>query len=163
MTKYSNFTDGKTVLDASDDAVQAAWGGSWRMPTTEEFQALGNAVNTAWTADYQGSGVRGLVCTDKADSSKVLFFPAAGRCNNGSVYNVGNYGYYWSSSLLTNRSQYAYYLEFDSGSAQWNSTRSGTRYLGLAVRGVFTGEPEPEDLTNEELSYSSNSAIVLGD
>ena len=46
MTKY-NATDGKTVLEASDDAAVANWGGSWRMPTTAEFQALGAAVNTA--------------------------------------------------------------------------------------------------------------------
>ena len=34
MTKY-NSTDGKTVLEAADDAAVANWGGSWRMPTTE--------------------------------------------------------------------------------------------------------------------------------
>jgi hypothetical protein len=81
------------VLEASDDAVIANWGGSWRMPTTEEYVALGAAVNRAWTANYQGSGVAGMICTDKTDSSKVLFFPAAGNCYNGSVSSVG-YGYY---------------------------------------------------------------------
>ena len=48
------------------------------MPTTSEFAALGAAVNSAWTEDYQSSGIAGLVLTDKNDSSKVLFFPAAG-------------------------------------------------------------------------------------
>ena len=43
LTKYTN-ADGLTTLQASDDAVTAAWGGSWRMPTTAEFQALGAAV-----------------------------------------------------------------------------------------------------------------------
>lgn len=100
MAKY-NSTDGKTVLEASDDAVTAAWGGQWRIPTNEEYFALGNAVDTAWTADYQGSGVVGLVCTDKTDSSKVLFFPACGYCDSGSVNDVNIYGYYWSSSLLS--------------------------------------------------------------
>jgi hypothetical protein len=91
MTKY-NATDGKTVLDLSDDGVHAAWGGAWRMPTTEEFAALGNAVTTAWTADYQGTGVAGMVCTDKTDNTKVLFFPAAGYASSGSVSKVGSNG-----------------------------------------------------------------------
>ena len=134
MTKY-NSTDGKMVLDASDDAVAAAWGGQWRMPTTAECVALGNAVNTAWTASYQGSGVSGLVCTDKTDSSKVLFFPACGICYNGSVNDVGSYGYYWSSSLNSSSVRYAYYLRFYNGKADWQ-LGYGDRYSGCSVRGV---------------------------
>ena len=133
MTKY-NSTDGKTVLDTSDDAVMANWGGSWRMPTTEEFVALGNAVNTALTADYQGSGVAGLVCTDKTDSSKTLFFPAAGFCNNGSVGGVGRSGDYWSSSLDSSNRQLAYDLYFSSSDAYWSG--HDYRYCGFAVRPV---------------------------
>lgn len=133
MTKY-NSTDGKTVLDAEDDAVTADWGGSWRMPTTEEYVALGNAVNTAWTTDYQGSGVAGLVCTDKTDSSKVLFFPACGFCSNGSVIGVGSNGHYWSSSLYSSGVQYAYNLYFDDGLVYWQDIDS--RFLGFLVRGV---------------------------
>ena len=134
MTKY-NATDGKTVLDASDDAVTAAWGGNWRMPTTAEFQALGNAVTSAWTNDYQGSGVHGLVLTDKTDSSKVLFFPGAGFADNGSVSVVGSSGYYWSSSLYSGFVSYAYYLLFGSRSVYWGS--SYFRYYGCPVRGVL--------------------------
>ena len=133
MTKY-NATDGKTVLEASDDAAVANWGGSWRMPTTAEFQALGNAVNTVWTADYQGSGVAGLVCTHKTDSSKVLFFPAAGHCHNGSVSNVGSDSYYLSSSLSGFGMKYAYSLDFRNDYTYWNSYN--LRYYGFPVRPV---------------------------
>ena len=134
MTKY-NATDGKTVLDLSDDAVNAAYGGNWRMPTTAELQALGAAVNTAWTSDYQSTGVAGLVCTDKTDSSKVLFFPAAGYCEDGSVGGVGSYGSYWSSSLDTDDVPYAFGLNFRNGDASWDS--HGYRYCGCVVRGVL--------------------------
>ena len=135
MTNY-NSTDKLTTLKASDDAAVANWGGRWRMPTTAEFQALGNAVNTAWTADYQGSGVAGLVCTDKKDSSKTLFFPAAGNCHDGSVEeDVGNYGYYWSSSLYTSSRQGAYYLLFGSDSVYWDGNYD--RYCVFAVRPVI--------------------------
>lgn len=134
MTKY-NSTDGKTVLEASGDAVTAAWGGSWRMPTKDEYVALGNAVTSAWTANYQGSGVAGIICTDKTDSSKTLFFPACGHCYNGSVYYVGSYGYYWSSSLYSSNVQYAYSLLFNDGFVSWQS-HTVSRCDGFPVRGV---------------------------
>lgn len=133
MTKY-NATDSKTVLEASDDAARANWGGQWRMPTTAEYVALGNAVNTAWTADYQGSGVAGLVLTDKTDNSKVLFFPAVGYCYNGSIYYVGSHGRYWSSSVYSSYVQYAYSLYFGSSYVYWQGYFN--RCLGFAVRGV---------------------------
>ena len=133
MTKYSA-TDGKTVLEAVDDAAVANWGGSWRMPTTAEFQALGTATTSAWTADYEGSGVAGLVLTSKADSSKKLFFPAAGYCGNGSVYDVGSIGVYWSSSLSSNKAG-AYDVSFYSSYVDWQG--SYYRRDGYSVRGVF--------------------------
>ena len=131
ITKY-NSTDGLKTLEAVDDAAVANWGGSWRMPTVDEFQALGAAVNTAWT---QVNNVYGILCTDKTDSSKTLFFPAAGYCYNGSVSSVGNYGYYWSSSLLTSSRRSAYRLDFYSDRANWgNEIRF--RCVGFAVRPV---------------------------
>ena len=134
MTKY-NDTDGKTVLEASDDAAQVNWGGSWRMPTTEEFQALGNAVNTAWTADYNSTGIAGMVCTAKNGSGAELFFPAAGYCYDGSVNLVGSDGYCWSSSLFTDGVEGAYYLYFSNGGVYWQE--SDDRYVGSPVRGIL--------------------------
>lgn len=134
ITKY-NSTDGKTVLESFDDAARINWGGKWRIPTTEEYVALGNAVTTAWTANYQGSGVAGLVCTAKADSSKILFFPACGTCGDGSVGSVGSQGWYWSSSVDSNDVQYAYTLQSSqSGHVYWDTTYY--RNYGLPVRAV---------------------------
>ena len=133
MTKY-NSTDGKTVLDASDDAVQANWGGSWRMPTSGEMQSLIDNTTTAWTTDYQGSGVPGMVFTDKTDSSKVLFFRAAGYCDVGDVEFVGSYGYYWSSSLRSSSVQNAHYLSVSSNDSSY--VGGNRRFFGFSVRGV---------------------------
>jgi uncharacterized protein (TIGR02145 family) len=134
MSKY-NTTDKKIELEASDDAATAAWGSSWRMPTNTEFQALGDAVNSAWTSDYQGSGVAGLVCTDKTDSTKVLFFPAAGDCYNSNVQDVGSSGNYWSHSLNVISRDYAYGLFFDDEYVDWNSGNT-YRCLGCSIRPV---------------------------
>ncbi len=133
ITKYNN-PEGKTTLDLSDDGVNAAWGGAWRMPTTEEFAALGAAVNTEWTNDYQGTGVAGLVCTDKTNSSKVLFFPAAGCAYNGSLVYVGEFGSYWSSSLCSGNVLSGHYLVFVSDSRDWQ--RYDYRFYGFPLRGV---------------------------
>lgn len=136
FTKYNvSGGDNKIVLEETDDAAVANWGGNWRMPTTAEFKALGNAVNTAWTTNYQGSGVAGLVCTDKTDSSKVLFFPAAGYCRYSSLFNYGINGLYWSSSLYSSSGQYAYYLYFHNSNTSWQS--SNDRCYGFPVRPVL--------------------------
>ena len=39
---YNGFTDGKTILELSDDAARANWGGKWRMPTQAEQDELIN-------------------------------------------------------------------------------------------------------------------------
>ena len=130
MTKY-NYTDGLTTLEAVDDAAVANWGGSWRIPTTDEFQALGAAVNTTWT---QVNNVYGILCTDKTDKSKTLFFPATGRCSNGSDTGVGNWGSYYSSSLNTNGRQLALSLSINSNNVTWDETHA--RCFGLTIRPV---------------------------
>ena len=130
MTKY-NSTDGLTTLEAVDDAAVANWGGSWRIPTTDEFQALGAAVNTAWT---QVNNVYGMLCTDKTDESKTLFFPATGHCINGSDGGVGYWGSYYSSSLNTNGRQLALSLIIDSNNVTWGDTYA--RCFGLNIRPV---------------------------
>jgi uncharacterized protein (TIGR02145 family) len=134
FTKYYS-TGGTTVLDDTDDAAVANWGGNWRMPTTAEFQALGAATTSAWTTSYEGSGVPGLVLTDKTDSSKKLFFPAAGYCVNGSFHDGGRRGYCWSSSLYTSSVDYAYRLYFESSSVNWQSRNY--RCYGFSVRPVL--------------------------
>lgn len=138
MTKY-NETDELITLDISDDAAHTAWGGNWRMPTKTEFQALVNAVNTEWTNDYNSSGIAGMICTDKTDNSKVLFFPAAGNKYNGNTGYLNQHGYYWSSSLNSPSSvQHGHTLWFrlmqNNLNCNWDSTLK--RCYGIPIRPV---------------------------
>lgn len=133
MTKYNSRTDGKTVLEAVNDAATVNMGSGWRMPTEADFNALTAATTNAWVTNYNGSGINGRLFTDNTDSSKVLFFPAAGYCYSGSVYNVGNVGYYWSSSLSEVDVRSGRYLWFGRGDC---SVYDSYRYNGNAVRGV---------------------------
>ena len=144
MIKY-NSTDKKTVLEEIDDAAYVASGSTWRMPTDEEYTALGNAVTTAWTSSYEGSGIKGLVCTSKADSSKKIFFPAAGYANNGSYGNRGSYGYYWASNVYSSSVHCGYLALFRSSSPIFSTY--GSRCQGFSIRGIYV-EPIPlETLT----------------
>lgn len=94
----TNYEGTEEPLAASADTVVQTWGGNWRMPTISEFQVLGEAVNSAWTVDYQGSGVAGIMLTDKTDNSKVLFFPACGAASPQGIGGTNEIGYYISST-----------------------------------------------------------------
>ena len=133
LTKY-NDTDKKIVLELQDDAATINMGIGWRMPTRDELKVLIDSTTCKWATDYQGSGVNGMLFTDKTDNSKVLFFPAAGNCNYSSVFSVGSYGRYWSSSLYAGYLEYGFELYFIDEGADWGNV--GMRFCGFAVRGV---------------------------
>ena len=132
MTKY-NATDGKVVLDASDDAAIAIWGGKWRIPTYEEFISLLNSTTNSWTTI---DNIYGRLFTDLTDGSKTLFFPAYGYANNGSVASNTQYsfGYFMSSSAYNDDKKQRYNMNFSQYLAP--ACVSGDRYMGLNIRPV---------------------------
>ena len=139
LIKYNNSSsygtiDNKTVLDLEDDAARANWGGAWRMPTSVEWQELYDNTTSAWTDNYDNTGVAGRVFTSKKDTSKTLFFPAAGYRKSTDVHIAGSYGYYWSSSLYSEYPFYAYHMLFDSDDV--NQQNVNIRHLGYTVRPV---------------------------
>ena len=119
LTKYCydswyGIVDNKTVLDLSDDAARANWGGSWRMPTDAELLELfGQCTTWTWTTQ---NGVCGYKVTSKKSgyTNKSIFLPAAGVRSGSSLKYAGSYGYYLSSSLSTDYPYYAWGIIFDS-------------------------------------------------
>ena len=152
-TKYTS-SDSKTVLESDDDAAYKELGGKWRMPTSQEFKDLADACGGSsnydkdtykspetcgestifnkgiyWCASYDG--VAGcLFC----DGTKKLFFPAAGLGDGTDLNNAGSCGYFWSSSLNTGSTDYAYDLDFNSYSVYPPFNLS--RHFGFSVRPV---------------------------
>lgn len=126
---YDGFYDDKTVLDPEDDAATANWGGSWRMPTKAEQDELRTKCTWEWK---ELNGKKGYKVT--GPNGNFIFLPAAAYRYDSSLDYVGWYGYYWSSSLNTSHSDYAYNLGF--GSASVNSFGDGRRYNGRSVRAV---------------------------
>ena len=132
QTKYCNksmygTTDDKTVLEASDDAATANWGGSWRMPTDAELTELHTECTWTWTTK---NGVNGYRVTSNKEgyTDRSIFLPAAGYRYNSDLYKAGSL-YYWSSSLHTDNPSYAWYSGDVSGNVY-------TRNYGLSLRPV---------------------------
>lgn len=132
FTKYAK--DKKTVLESVDDAAAANWGGTWRMPTDEEWTWLRNNCTWTWTKDYNETGVVGMIVVSNVPGyeGNQLFFPASGRWNEAGLAFYNIYGYYWSSSLHTGNSNCAWYSIF-SGSFLRNYV---SRFYGQSVRPV---------------------------
>ena len=132
QTKYNTNSsygtvDNKTVLDPEDDAAHVNWGGSWRMPTDEEWTEL--RTNCTWTWTTQ-NGVKGRLVT--GPNGKSIFLPAAGR-KDTNLNDAGSLGFYWSSSLNTDYPYYAWRVDFYSGSVSRNYFY---RFNGISVRAV---------------------------
>ena len=116
------------ILAKEYDAAAQIMGEGWRMPTQSDFQELIDNTNKEWTIV---NGVNGRKFT--ASNGNSIFIPAAGSCHNGSVYDVGDYGSVWSSSLYTSLPSNAWNLGFDSGNCHMYSNY---RCDGRSVRGV---------------------------
>ena len=57
-----------------------------------------------------------------ADANKYFYLPALGYHTSGRLYNVGGFGFYWSSNARPWYSDTAYSLGFSSGSIRVSST-----------------------------------------
>lgn len=134
--KYNTESDrgsvgNRTVLEMSDDVARQKWGGSWRMPTYDEFRELIDNCTWIWTTM---NGVSGYKVTSKKSgySSRSIFLPAAGYRLGSGLGRAGEGGYFWSSSLGYSL-VLARCLDFNSGRP---SADYCYRNYGLSVRPV---------------------------
>ena len=67
-----------------------------------------------------------------------FFLPALGYYANGQLYNVGTFGYYWSSSSYPGGTGYAYNLNFNSGDVSVNNFSYYSHYF-YRYRGYVAG------------------------
>ena len=156
LSKY-NKSDGKGILDPEDDAAHVNMGGNWRMPTKEDLEELclntdiylvptegeeikgtaqeqSGSVLVTWLSKPEGT-LKGMKFYKKGDKQTYMFVPAAGYPYNGSVLEVGENSYLWTSSLNSSNvsrafcfgfNTFPFFLPFNSG-----------RCLGYPVRGVL--------------------------
>lgn len=81
-------------MQTTDDAVLQNIH-KYQMPTKAQIQELLDNTTYEWTTI---DGVNGGLFTSNNNSNSI-FVPAAGYCTYGSVVDVGEYGFLWSSSL----------------------------------------------------------------
>ena len=117
------------VLAKEYDVAAQIMGGDWRMPTKDECQELYKNTTQSWVTI---KGVNGKKFTSKTDTTKYIFIPAAGYYYNGSVSEVGNNGYIWSSTISSPYNN-ARFLKFKATTCSASTTE---RCYGMSVRGV---------------------------
>lgn len=122
--------DGKTILDLEDDVVSVNWGGSWRMPSYEEWKELRDGC--LWVFSVY-NGINGFKIYS-VQSSNMIFLPAAGGRYGSGVGGIGTLGGYWSSTLDKENPGYACRLElgYDGGFGSYRRERMD----GFSVRPV---------------------------
>ncbi len=101
LTKYIG-ADGLTKLDLKDDAARVNWGGTWRMPTTQEQQELINNCDWEWTNNYNYTNISGYVVKSQIDNTKYIFLPASGQREAKNLLDSGSGLWYWSASVYVN-------------------------------------------------------------
>ena len=126
--------DNLTTLELSDDAASVILGGSWRIPTNNDYTEFLDNTTNQWTTK---DGVNGRLFTSKINGN-TLFFPAAGYSVKAGMGDLGVAGRYWSSSLDTSEVSWsnvqALRLYFDSSNCYVNG---GARNSGFSIRGVI--------------------------
>lgn len=147
------------VLTADNDVASAMWGGSWRMPTSDDFNKLIDAcgggsapsilprgiinggiywIPNGTTLDGVQYNVAGVLFVATADTNKRVFFPAAGNIQQKSHHSADSHVIYWTSELNTDVTTDASYANTFSAAYDHINARHVRllRYCGLSVRPV---------------------------
>ena len=130
-TYYENgeYVDiGSNISGTKYDAARANWGGTWRMPTIEEFEELRNKCTWTWTTQGGHNGYRVT-----GPNGKSIFLPAAGHMKDASLYVAGSIGNYWSATYATYNDIDAWGLGLRSD-VHWDF--EDDRFAGRTVRPV---------------------------
>jgi len=120
----SKLYDSNLLLKSEYDVAHVKWGGSWRMPTSDEFEEL--VENCTWEmvpSDYDNWSAEhpgGWKVTSKING-KSIFIPAAGqRTNENLDKDKGTQAYYWTSNRDLETDNYAINFGRFMNMESWN-------------------------------------------
>ena len=164
LTKYNidseyGVVDNKKILESSDDAATANWGGDWRMPSVDEWNELLSHCSLQWEERNGVSGVA-LVSVQNGNS---LFLPAAGvyHYDNGLI-SQNTEGYYRTNSLDESRGTISLGFSY-TGSINWYAN---DRCFGQPMRPVYDARGEettvPTVVTSAVTQITETSAVAGG-
>ena len=136
VTKY-NKTDGLLTMLPSDDAATKNWGDIWRTPTIEEWTWLIDNSTIEWITQ---NNVLGMKVTSEITGNSI-FFPAGGAKNKTNPnYNLGQSGFFWSSSRHNSMLNYAQHVIVRNPSTNSKGflTTMSQRYDGMPIRPIYS-------------------------
>ena len=116
-------------VNAEYDAARANLGGSWRLPTKDEFYELCDNCTSEWVTQ---NDVNGRLFTSKINGNSV-FFPAAGGYYGTVFIGSAASGAYWSSSLHSRFNACCLYV----GCGGFTTQSYSLRFIGYTVRAVL--------------------------
>lgn len=117
------------VLAAKNDAAHLLWGGDWRMPTYEEFEALRKQCTISLTSQDTY-----IFYTFLGPNGKSIVMANTGNRDSNRL-SSRTAGCYWSSSLVENDYYRAYYLNIQGSKTTY--TDVNPRCYGMPIRPVF--------------------------
>jgi hypothetical protein len=134
FTKYD--TDGKVILEPSDDIASITYGQGYRIPLMVDFQELFRTENVdrQWDSSYQGSGVSGYKFINKSDPTKYIFLPVGG-CMVGDEKRGDESGLYWCSDIDKRNHHESKDMVFSSNVILYSTAGRG---YGCVVRPIFS-------------------------
>jgi hypothetical protein len=156
---WSKYTAPNAILDATDDAARANWGGEWRMLSLEEAAELDDntKVTASWTDDYEGTGVAGIIFTGVSQgyTDKHIFFSAGGVKMDNELKGDREGGGYWLSQIAD--ADHGRCVNFRAEGA---AVYTHLRYFGCSVRpvkGVVTPVAKPDEVRLIDLGLPSGT------
>ena len=132
-TKYTG-SDYSTLQPEDDAVIHASLDSGWRMPTKEDFDELLDDTKVSHEVIQTATGIRYMKFTSLLNNNYILV-PLSGYCGESSLDNVGTNFYLWSSSLGSDNSNYAWFLDGSSNGVV--NVNDSCRYYGFAVRPVL--------------------------
>ena len=129
--KYLTYVNQTATIspDSGDDAARKNWGGTWRMPTSEEFKELQDKCV------FKSITINGVSCWKViGPSKKFIILPLAGKKDGKQLVNKNEFGYYWTSSV----EEYSGPSNAEGIVGYWRGISGGigNRYQGATIRPV---------------------------
>ena len=128
---------GSYYTQSESKKAAASWGGTWTLPTEAQWTALLDGCTWTWQTEYEFGGTKmsGYLVSDKTDSSKFIFLPAAGFYWSNVEY-LGINLLYWCSDELGNFSHEKDHAREFYGTSTNKVVQWGNQDTGFPVRPV---------------------------
>lgn len=125
----SCYNIGEDIAGTEYDVAYNLWGGTWRMPSIDQFKELEQSCTKVWT---KRNGMNGCLITGPNGAS--IFLPAAGVKSYDQLASFDKSCAYWSSSRDPDLKEYSKLLHI-SNTNSW-TYETYQRFTGIPVRAV---------------------------